>query len=213
VNFLGFDPGGQRAFGWALIRSDEDATTARFVACGVVSSATAALDEAAAHLEEEPQAVGIDAPLFWGSRGDRLADALIRKQVRAMGGHSAVVAHVNSLRGACLAQGAIAAKEAAQRWPHALITETHPKALKRIDPAAREFLAAEGARAMSDHEKDALLGAFAAWSAFVKRPGWRDLLPDEFEPHFPLVERVSYWFPLPTERVQRVGTRHKPEAS
>ncbi len=194
MNLLGLDPGGLKGFGWASLHIGEsDAPVA--LKTGVSSSATAALNEASRAAGVAPVAVGIDAPLFWVTEGDRSADARIRKLVCAAGGRSGTVGHVNSLRGACLVQGILAARQVTDSWPSAIVTEAHPKALLRVHPAASKFLSRWLPRAPTEHERDAALAAFSAWAAAAQFSGWRDLLLEEAAPFFPSGHVVSYWFP------------------
>jgi len=194
MNLFGFDPGGLNSFGWASLRISESGAP---IACktGVSSSASTALNEASRAAGAIPAAVGIDAPLFWVTEGDRKADACIRKLVCAAGGRSGTVGHVNSLRGACLVQGILAARQAADLWPSAAVTEAHPKALLRVYPPASEFLVAHLSNGHTEHERDAALAAFAAWAAVARFEGWHDLLLEEPAPFFPSGHAVSYWFP------------------
>ncbi len=194
MNLLGLDPGGFKSFGWASLRIGEAGTPVA-LKTGVSSSASAALNEASRAVSVAPVAVGIDAPLFWVTEGDRNADARIRKLVCSAGGHSGTVGHVNSLRGACLVQGILAARQVAESWPSATVTEAHPKALIRVHLAASEFLAKYLPNAPTEHERDAALAAFAAWAAAAHFSGWRDLLLEETAPFFPSGHVVSYWFP------------------
>lgn len=102
---LGLDPGGAKAFGWALVSGSFDAP--EFVVGGVCSGARFTIAAAQQHLNGQPSAVGIDAPLFWSSVGGRNVDSYVRELVRPVG-HTRTVIHVNSLQGACLVEGAIA---------------------------------------------------------------------------------------------------------
>jgi hypothetical protein len=194
MNLLGLDPGGLNSFGWASLRIGESGSPIA-LKTGVSSSATTALSEASRVAGTVPVSVGIDAPLFWVSEGDRRADARIRKLVCAAGGRSGTVGHVNSLRGACLVQGILAARAVANSWPSAIVTEAHPKALLRIHSAASEFLATYLPNAPTEHERDAALAAFAAWAAAANFAGWHDLTLEEPSPFFPSGHTVSYWFP------------------
>jgi hypothetical protein len=194
MNLLGLDPGGLNSLGWASLRIGEPGTPVA-LKTGVSSSASAALNEASRAAGVVPVAVGIDAPLFWVTEGDRRADAHIRTLVCAAGGHSGTVGHVNSLRGACLVQGILAARQVADSWPSATVTEAHPKALLRVHPAASEFLAKYLPNAPTEHERDAALAAFAACAAAAHFSGWHDLLLEETAPFFPSGHVVSCWFP------------------
>jgi hypothetical protein len=112
---LGFDPGVIKSFGWAVLQIDA-AGAVIDLKTGVTSTAPDAIQEAAQSAASAPMGIGIDAPLFWVQQGDRRADAHIRKQVVAAGGQSGTVSAVNSLRGACLAQGILVARLAAGLW-------------------------------------------------------------------------------------------------
>ena len=132
---VGLDPGGAAAFGWAILSGSFDAP--QFVVGGVCTGARAAVEAAAKHLHVDPLAVGIDAPLFWSASGDRRADSIVRKLVCKAGGRGGTVSHVNSLQGACLVEGAIAARLVRDRWPVAQITEAHPRHSWRSAPRSR----------------------------------------------------------------------------
>jgi hypothetical protein len=192
--FVGLDPGGQASFGWSVLHVDPDSQVR--LQRGTSSNVVVAIDCLTAELDGAcPDAVGIDSPLFWVPVGDRQADRFVRRMVCAAGGSSGTVSHVNSLRGACLVQGALAAHYAAQRWPTSLITEAHPKALLRVSVAAREFIASHLAGSDDEHQRDAMLAAYSAWAAASSFVGWRDLVSDEATPFFPAGRQVSYWFP------------------
>ena len=137
--YLGFDPGGIKSFGWAVLLIDPNGGV-HALKTGVVSSAPDAIDAASSGLIGTPEAVGIDAPLFWVENGDRRADAAIRRRVVVAGGQSGTVSSVNSLRGACVVQGILAARLVGALWGSVLITETHPKALLRLYADAAAFV-------------------------------------------------------------------------
>jgi len=109
---LGFDPGGKGTgegeFGWAVLE-DADALPLRLLAGGLARHAEEALERAAVFVAEsraEIGAIGIDAPLTLVSPG-RVVDAKVGAQ------------QVNSLRGACLAQGWLVARMAERPSPEA----------------------------------------------------------------------------------------------
>jgi len=196
--WVGFDPGGQNSFGWAVLRV-ELGTPIR-LETGSCSNADAALRTASTSLSvDKPNGIGIDAPLFWVAFGDRHADRVVRKHCEA-GGSSGTVGHVHSLRGAGLVQGVLAAHLAAERWQSALITEAHPKALFRASVEARTFISSHPRHSVTEHQRDAALAAYAAWAAAVTRDGWRILVHDEPAPFFPAGREVSYWFPATGEK-------------
>lgn len=153
------------------------------------------VNHSGADIGAPPTAVGIDAPLFWVQSGDRNADLVVRGLLKDSGGHSATVAHVNSLRGACLVQGALAAVEVQRRKPGILVTEAHPKALLKIHPNSKTFLARHQHKYHTDHEYDAAIAAYTAWAAFNMSSDWHDLAAIDREPYFPAGHNAMYWFP------------------
>jgi hypothetical protein len=194
---FGFDPGGKGNFGWARLHISEDGKPVHLFT-GVVSDASAAVSGASQGAENEPDGVGIDAPLYWVFEGDRCADAHIRNRVVAAGGHSGSVNAVNSLRGACLVQGVLAARLVLSKWPSTLITEAHPKALLRLDAESSEIVLKNLREGAEEHERDAALAAFAAWAAISRRETWSDLVKIEKESEklfFPSGSQLTYWFP------------------
>lgn len=190
---LGLDPGGARAFGWAIVSGTFNAPV--FVAGGVCSGARAAISAAQKHLRDAPTAVGIDAPLFWSPSGDRCADLHVRRLVCQAGGHAGTVSHVNSLQGACLVEGAIAARLVHERWPKAAITEAHPKALLRVCAEVAQFGALPRLQGPGHHLRDAAVGALSALAMAEARETWKDLAAVEPESLYPLGVHVAYWFP------------------
>jgi Protein of unknown function (DUF429) len=193
MHVVGFDPGGLNAFGWAVVALNDTAPS--LLACGTCSGAPDALAAARAASPTTPVALAIDAPLFWVTAGDRKADQFVRKMVCAAGGNSGTVSHVNSLRGACLVQGVLITRLAAQIWSNAAITEAHPKALRMVSASAREFESSKCGRIRTEHERDAALAAFAAVSLLTVSGGWHDLAALKSGPFFPGGKRVAYWFP------------------
>lgn len=135
---------------------------------------------------------------------------MIRQMMRERGAQNVggTVQSLNSLRGACVAQGVIAAHLLRMEIPSIRITESHPKALLwLIDIATsrhgvsqiqishlKELLECD-LELSCDHERDAALGSIGAWAMFVKRPGWWNLFVDEIEPFVP-VAPVEYWMPM-----------------
>lgn len=190
---LGFDPGGENAFGWAVAHANQQRV--RLVKWGVCTGADTAINTAAEHVPEPPDAIGIDAPLFWVFRGDRKADAKVRTLVCAAGGSSGTVSHVNSLRGACLVQGALAANISHSKWPSAQITEAHPKALLAVSASARNWLAELNFGSEIEHARDAAIAAYSAYALISKFNGWQNLAALETNPFFPAGVKVDYYFP------------------
>jgi hypothetical protein len=95
MNLIGLDPGGLKSFGWAILSIGEPGASIT-LKTGVSSNAFSAINEASSAVGEAPAGVGIDAPLFWLTEGDRKADARIRKLVCAAGGHSGTVGMTSS---------------------------------------------------------------------------------------------------------------------
>lgn len=190
--WFGADPGGEKAFGVAILRED-----------GSFETATRShADEALEWLQSEPAAAGIDAPLWWssGKSSDRAADRFLRTEYSISAG---TVQTANSLRGAALVQGAMLAIRLRERFPRLMITEAHPKALlKALDLMTSQSIADRfgliGTMPAIEHERDALIGAVAAREGFLG--GWRrDLtsirLPSEQDPAKTLASPLFYWWP------------------
>lgn len=193
MHIVGFDPGGENAFGWAVLSGTS--CDLSLVASGTCTGASAALSAARIAASVTPIAFGTDAPLFWVEAGDRKADKTVRKMVCDAGGKSGTVSHVNSLRGACLVQGILVTRLAAELWPNAMITEAHPKALFAASSAAREFASRIIRSVSGEHERDAALAAYTAFALATQTVGWHDLAATEKSPFFPGGARVAYWFP------------------
>jgi len=162
--WIGVDPGGKDAFGLAILNDDGRFSTHCF-SCA---------DEAIKHLGERPAGIGIDAPMWWssGPSGDRRADQWIRKQYQIRSG---TVQTTNSLRGACLVQGALFAERARQLFPAVPITEAHPKAVLRALGHTwsefSEFCSAFSINgiAENEHRQEAFVSAVAAREGFEGR--------------------------------------------
>jgi hypothetical protein len=188
---VGLDPGGENAFGWAVLECNERAC--RLVASGTATGVPSVFRSVRQVLTYGPVAVGIDAPLFWVPEGDRRADQVVRRMVCGAGGSSGTVSHVNSLRGACLVQGILAALEAHKHWPTAQLTESHPKALLLASAEAGTF--AERLNLSVEHERDAALAAFSANALVERTEHWHDLVKLDDNAIFPGGKPVAYWFP------------------
>ncbi len=208
---LGFDPGGMPSSGGALPKSLHP------VSYGYVHRAPAAMQRLQSDLPSEKadglgkiEAAGIDSPLFWVPNGDRKADRTVRSALKAKGAKNAsgTVAHVNSLRGACLIQGIMTAHLLRKHIPQIRITESHPKALLwHLQIATSEHPVSEvklqslrdliecKVESICDHERDAALGAVAALAMCEERTGWRDLFLQEIGGFAP-VPPVEYWMPI-----------------
>ncbi len=208
---LGFDPGGEDGFGWCLA-DHTPALPLRVRATGVVDNAQEALRAVGAHVlpGEQILGAGIDAPLFWVSSGDRMADRILRGELRELGVPSpgGTVQAVNSLRGACLVQGIMTGVLLRDRYPSLPITESHPKALlwllrlanQRQHPAgillsAMPQFRVPDVKGATDHERDAAVATLSAWAMLSRPVGWRDLHGQEQHPYSPLALPLGYWMP------------------
>jgi hypothetical protein len=208
---VGFDPGGKGQFGWCVLQGSKKLPIA-VRSAGVEDHAEAAVERALCGIPGglKVEGAAIDAPLFWTPTGDRKADQLVRKQIRRLGALAAAgtVQHVNSLRGACLVQGVMTAHLLRRAESTVRVSESHPKALLwLLDAATPERQAATvtmdhishfiqcETEGMSEHERDAAVGALSAW-AMVSRPmGWKNLFPEEVDAFAP-ASPAEYWMPV-----------------
>jgi hypothetical protein len=92
--------------------------------------------------------------------------------------------------------------------PGVRITEAHPKALlwlikvasadrRVLDVTMRhvaEFITCS-LEELSEHERDAALGALTAWAMVYAAPRWRDISLEEKDAFVP-VPPVEYWMPI-----------------
>lgn len=97
--------------------------------------------------------------------------------------------------------------------PDIRLTESHPKALLWLLQIAngrrsvrdvaisdlREFVGLDE-HSVSEHARDAVLGAIGAFAMLREAPGWRDLAPEDHDPFMPagaavmhLKRRPMYW--------------------
>ena len=193
--WAGADPGGDGAFGVAVIR--ESGSTS----CSTVSSVGEAVNWITA--KGTPLGVGIDSPMWWsaGRGGGRLADKRLRT---AYGIPSGTVQSVNSLRGAALAGGLLLASLLRGKFPDVKVTESHPKALliaRSLNPADAGAVAAHFGIEKTwcdDHQRDAAIAAVCARNGF--RGKWRVDLADqrcslEQDPKGYWLAPVHYWWP------------------
>ena len=176
---LGFDPGGEGRFGWSIC-SVEDDELQRPLEMGLADDAEDALDQVKKTINSSGLsgrahvlAAGIDAPLFWGRRGKREVDDVLRRALRdgMFPTPSGTVQQVNSLRGACLVQGVLLARYLSDWNPGLPTTEAHPKALLHLlrDSGRNDMTnlarLIEGPQ-RSEHERDATLSAIGAWAMY-----------------------------------------------
>jgi hypothetical protein len=196
---LGFDPGGKGNFGWC-IAENSDIFPLPIIKSGCDDNASNALNEIQRYLHGyKVMGAGIDAPLYWRADGAREADKIVRGLV-PLGGKSTVLS-VNSLQGACLAQGMMIASLLRRKYPDLDITEAHPKAyLKVTDTDDKDIsslcdLKWDNKRDENYHLRDAALACVAAWHmlnpANCENLYERDRGGEVFLP----VNGVAYWFP------------------
>ena len=213
---LGFDPGGAGNFGWSECGVASDHLQ-RPLKTGLADDAWDALNQvkdairsSSSRADPRILAAGIDAPLFWGRRGNRAIDAILRQALKRSkfptpGG---TVQQVNSLRGACMVQGVLLAKYLREWDPQLPITEAHPKALQHLlrhsgQPEMTELARLTEGLEDREHERDATLSAIGAWAMYKKLPGWRDIYDQECRPVQLFDTPVAYWMPLPQEEHAR----------
>jgi len=176
---------------------------------GIVQRAKGAADVVAElldglHDELSLVAAGIDAPLFWQAAGDRMVDQMVRSKISQCGASSSTVNNVNSMPGACVIQGMMAAMLLRKTYLNIALTESHPKALLSLLGKRREstsltdlpaYFTIATPKAMSEDERDAALGALAAYAMSASLNGWQDLYPHEMDAITPLDPRPGYWMP------------------
>lgn len=205
--YLGLDPGGQRAFGVALL--DGDITV--FETVSTVDAAVAWVVERLS--ERSPIAAGIDTLLHWsgGRSGDRHAEAVLRKLYPDARN---TVISPNSLYGSMAVGGMALGFRLRARFPELPLNETHPKLLARhfagsLSKGAdqrtddrRAWMARElpnaDIRDANDHEIDAIVSAWATRTAMRDRAdgqrAWRDLAAELSDAICPL-SNVHYFWP------------------
>jgi hypothetical protein len=159
------------------------------------------VDEALIKIDQ-PTGVGIDCPLWWssGAGGGRFADEWLRKTYRISSG---TVQSANSLKGAVLIQGVLLAMLLRKSHPKVSMTESHPKALVcalglRDWKTVSERFGLVGPDPITDHERDALIGAVAVREGSLGR--WkldlsRHLGRSEIDPKAAWFGEVHYWWP------------------
>ena len=195
---IGLDPGGKGNFGWCVV-ADKPKLPDTAVASGLADNADGAVAAALAAIPVDGhiRCAGIHAPLFWPLSGPRNADLAVRAAIRTAGCRhaSGTVQDVNSLRGACLVQGMLAAMKLRELYPTLPITEAHPKALRWLFAEVEAFAVVEEFSMKSDHERDALLAAIAAWAGARKLTDWQDLLVMERAYYSPVSQPLHYFMP------------------
>jgi Protein of unknown function (DUF429) len=178
---LGFDPGGESAFGVAIL-SESRAKT------GTVSSVHEAMDWARAQCgDRKVVAAGIDTLLHWSTArgGWRPVDRSLR--VAYPSAKNSVLS-ANGLYGSMAIGGMALAIQLRQHWPSLVLNETHPKLLfsalsggrYRKDALASaiewfvSYAKIEPVALLNDHEFDAVM---SAWVTHAGLQGhWSDLV-------------------------------------
>ena len=214
--FLGFDPGGKGNFGWSICWGDADQLEPP-AKTGLANDAWDALNRVKCTIESlglrgnsRVLATGIDAPLFWGAKGNRTIDQVLRDALKGTGFPpqevGGTIQEVNSLQGACVVQGTLLAMYLNETPCRPKVTESHPKALRHLlartgkhqdEHQMAEHLIKE--MTTRKHELDATLAAVSAWAAIHHRRSgkWQNLYGQEPCPITPFNIPVSYWMPVP----------------
>jgi len=204
MSWLGFDPGGDNAFGMAVLRNDGKSET------DIGSCVDHAVEFYSKHRDVD--AVGIDAPLWWatGPGGGRAVD----RQLRRTYGLGGTVQTANSLQGSVVIQGVLLASRFRELDSNIKITEAHPTALRIVaseakprgfnsfDPAEikvliSNFIDQYGPEREHSHRLDALLAAFSAREGYSGRWVWdlARLEREKAERHPMWFGDVNYWWP------------------
>jgi hypothetical protein len=198
--FLGFDPGGGRKFGVALVQGRNVRVATR---SGIAEALSWARSECKA---ATPVAANIDSLLHWstGATGWRKADEWLRTKYPDV--RSSVVSP-NALYGAMTIGGMGLAIELRRTWPSIRLNETHPKvlyraltgeryALEKLPVAVQCFASQANIECVdevdNDHQFDALLSAWATREGYTQ--GWQDLAEPKADHTFP-AGKVNYLWP------------------
>ena len=203
----GFDPGGEGNFGWCLFELTDlfelvdlsvaidkiviDKSAIGAIEQGAVDCADQAFDKMKEHLTRkngELVAAGIDVPLYWARTGnDRKSDKHVRNTSKA----GSTVQAANSLKGACLMQGFLLALKIEDEYPNCMITETHPKALLKMNDKEKKYEKIT----CNEHERDARISAWAAAQCF-RFGGKKNLFEcDQEEDIYIFLKKTMYWWP------------------
>ena len=210
---LGFDPGGegnsQGRFGWCIC-STGNGVLQPPLAKGLAKNAWDALLSIRNALKRHYPtghppvlAAGIDAPLFWNPQGKRSVDSYLKKVLTPSGMDKSIM-HINSLPGACLAQGLLLGRHLRATW-NLPMTEAHPTVLlhllSRWEQSKLTQMVEHAIEGLADHKRDATLSAVAAWAMIHQPTGWSDLFLRESCPVQLLDPPISYWMPLPSDGI------------
>lgn len=215
--YLGFDPGGDRKFGVALLNGGCVET---FTVSTVDEAMKWAIDACEAR---EPKAAGIDTLLHWATSksGTRPCDE--RLGARYPKAKKSIMSP-NSLFGAMAIGGMALALRLRKKWPEILLNETHPKVFlhaqdkvydatdsKTIETTILWFKCQARntqANIVGEHALDAALSAWATQKGVVE--GWADIIGNREKLLFPAGE-VHYLWPDPWPTVGRSSEREKSE--
>jgi hypothetical protein len=199
--YLGFDPGGDRKFGVALLKGG----------C-VKTSTVSTVDEAMKWAVNacgalKPKAAGIDTLLHWATckSGTRPCDERLR--ARYPEARNSIMSP-NSLFGAMAIGGMALALRLRQEWPEILLNETHPKVFlhahekiydatdsKTIENTIIWFKSQKSVSEINivgEHALDAALSAWSTRDGFAE--GWADIIGNHEKLLFPAGE-VHYLWP------------------
>lgn len=200
--YLGFDPGGDRKFGVALLDGE----------C-VRTSTVSNVDEAMKWADNVcrsrlPIAAGIDTLFHWATSKSGMRPCDLRLRAKYRGIKNSILSP-NSLRGAMAIGRMALAFRLRQKWPALVLNETHPKVLlhalcgQRSDPKDEKTV--QGAiqwfvnqahctepKIEGEHELDAALSAWATRKGLAE--GWDDIIGKGGDLIFPAGE-VRYLWP------------------
>ena len=197
--YLGFDPGGDRKFGVALLDGERETV-----------STVSTVDDAIKWSVDicgsrRPVAAGIDSLLHWATTRSGMRPCDLRLQSRYPARAKSVMAP-NSLFGAMAIGGMALAIRLRQVWPAIVLNETHPKVLlhalevqrhnsETVDMTIRWFANRSGCGDVAiqgDDELDAALSAWATREGFEN--DWADIIGPDGDLLFP-AGSVRYLWP------------------
>jgi predicted nuclease with RNAse H fold len=201
--YLGFDPGGDRSFGVALL---DGGRMIAATASNVGEAINWSIRECG---PRHPVAVGIDTLLHWstGKSGMRPCDLFLRAKYPAV--KNSVMAP-NSLYGAMAIGGMALAMRLRQLWPEIVLNETHPKVMlhalgarrynpETLDAAVQWFVGRAHCFEWTIRDEHALDAAASAWATREGLAnGWLDIIGTEADLLFP-AGSVRYLWPKPAE--------------
>jgi hypothetical protein len=197
--YLGFDPGGDRKFGVALLDGKR-----------VTASTVSTVDDAIRWSVDtcgsrRPVAAGIDSLLHWATTRSGMRPCDLQLQGKYPARARSVMAP-NSLFGAMAIGGMALAMRLRQVWPAIVLNETHPKVLlhalevqrhnsETVDMTIRWFANRAGCvdiTIQGDDELDAALSAWATREGFEN--DWADIIGTDGDLLFP-AGSVRYLWP------------------